>query len=133
MESAPVSRENSDLNQPLITHPVLTPQPSEAKLHGSDGLLESILSDTDLPVLQRLRRATWLESRLLFRLAAPAVIVYLINYVMSMTTQIFSGHLGNLELAAASLGNSGVQIFAYGLMVAYSPVSFSLSLTRVFV
>uniref|UniRef100_J3LQE0 Uncharacterized protein n=1 Tax=Oryza brachyantha TaxID=4533 RepID=J3LQE0_ORYBR len=34
-----------------------------------------------------------------------------------MSTQIFSGHLGTLELAAASLGNTGIQVFAYGLMV----------------
>lgn len=34
-----------------------------------------------------------------------------------MSTQIFSGHLGNLELAAASLGNTGIQVFAYGLML----------------
>ncbi|CAD6213428.1 unnamed protein product [Miscanthus lutarioriparius] len=43
--------------------------------------------------------------------------MYMINYLMSMSTQIFSGHLGNLELAAASLGNTGIQIFAYGLML----------------
>ncbi|XP_071721796.1 protein DETOXIFICATION 40-like [Rutidosis leptorrhynchoides] len=36
---------------------------------------------------------------------------------MSMSTQIMSGHLGNLELAAASLGNNGIQVFAYGLML----------------
>ncbi|KAK1422601.1 hypothetical protein QVD17_17886 [Tagetes erecta] len=36
---------------------------------------------------------------------------------MSMSTRIFSGQLGNLELAAASLGNSGIQLFAYGLML----------------
>ncbi|KAK3025529.1 hypothetical protein RJ639_041521 [Escallonia herrerae] len=39
--------------------------------------------------------------------------VYLLNYVMSMFTRIFSGHLGNLELAAASLGNNGIQTFAF--------------------
>jgi multidrug resistance protein, MATE family len=49
--------------------------------------------------------------------ALPAVAVYMINYVMSMSTQIFCGQLGNLELAAASLGNTGVQVFSYGLMV----------------
>ncbi|KAM0832539.1 hypothetical protein ACQ4PT_064834 [Festuca glaucescens] len=43
--------------------------------------------------------------------------MYMINYLMSMSTQIFSGHLGNLELAAASLGNTGIQMFAYGLML----------------
>ncbi|XP_043692323.1 protein DETOXIFICATION 40-like [Telopea speciosissima] len=41
----------------------------------------------------------------------------MINYLMSMSTRIFSGHLGNLELAAASLGNSGIQSFTYGLLL----------------
>lgn len=79
--------------------------------------LEEILCDNEQPLLRRYRAATWIEMKLLFHLAAPAVIVYMINYVMSMSTQIFSGHLGNLELAAASLGNTGIQIFAYGLML----------------
>lgn len=110
------------IHQPLLqSHPppppaVLSPRPSEHK-HGSNGELEAVLSDTELSLWQRLRRATWIESKLLFHLAAPAVIVYMINYLMSMSTQIFSGHLGNLELAAASLGNTGIQVFAYGLMV----------------
>ncbi|KAJ6401908.1 hypothetical protein OIU84_014064 [Salix udensis] len=34
-----------------------------------------------------------------------------------MSTQIFCGPLGNLELAAVSLGNNGIQVFAYGLML----------------
>ncbi|XP_019194283.1 PREDICTED: protein DETOXIFICATION 40 [Ipomoea nil] len=79
--------------------------------------LESILMDTGIPRWQRLKLATWIELKLLCYLAAPAVVVYMINYLMSMSTQIFSGHLGNLELAAASLGNTGIQIFAYGLML----------------
>lgn len=87
--------------------------------HGSSGELEAILSNDSVPYLRRLPSATWIELRLLFGLAGPAVFVYMINYLMSMSTQIFSGHLGNLELAAASLGNTGIQIFAYGLMVLY--------------
>ncbi|XBI32872.1 hypothetical protein VPH35_056255 [Triticum aestivum] len=81
------------------------------------GRLESILTDTSAPRAERAWAAGAVELRLLSRLAAPAVVVYMINYVMSMSTQIFSGHLGNLELAAASLGNTGVQTFAYGLML----------------
>ncbi|KAL5797861.1 hypothetical protein ACOSQ2_002681 [Xanthoceras sorbifolium] len=104
------SSQEHDIQQSLI-------QSSDKKLHGSDGQLEAILSDTELPFLHRLRQATWIESKLLFHLAGPAIVVYMINYVMSMATQIFSGHLGNLELAAASLGNTGVQVFAYGLML----------------
>lgn len=79
--------------------------------------LEEILSDTRLPMFHRLRRATATEMRTLFRLAAPACIVYLLNNVTSTSTQIFCGHLGNLQLAAAYLGNSGIQVFAYGVML----------------
>ncbi|KAL9266489.1 DETOXIFICATION 40-like protein [Drosera capensis] len=79
--------------------------------------LEDILTDTSLTTFKRLRWATWVELKMLFRLAAPAVVVYLLNNVVSMSTQIFCGHIGNLELAAASLGNNGIQIFAYGLML----------------
>ncbi|CAH9089262.1 unnamed protein product [Cuscuta europaea] len=85
--------------------------------HQTSNELESILLETEIPRWQRLKLATWIELKLLFYLAAPAVVVYMINYLMSMSTQIISGHLGNLELAAASLGNTGIQIFAYGLML----------------
>ncbi|KAK8942556.1 Protein TRANSPARENT TESTA 12 [Platanthera zijinensis] len=83
----------------------------------SGGRLESILNSSTLSRPRRLFLASGIESRLLLNLAAPAVIVYMVNYVMSMSTQIFSGHLGNLELAGASLGNTGIQVFAYGLML----------------
>ncbi|KAH0653532.1 hypothetical protein KY290_031811 [Solanum tuberosum] len=103
------SSEN-DVNQPFLE-----------KNRGSDSEssneLETVLLDASLPRWNRLRQATWIEMKLLFFLAAPAVMVYMINYLMSMSTQIFSGHLGNLELAAASLGNTGIQIFVYGLML----------------
>lgn len=100
----------------LSSQPSSSPSSFTSK-HGSDGELERILTNTNVPFRKRIGAATWVEFKLLFHLAAPAVIVYLINYVMSMSTQIFSGHLGNLELAAASLGNNGIQVFAYGLML----------------
>ncbi|VAH85659.1 unnamed protein product [Triticum turgidum subsp. durum] len=81
------------------------------------GRLESILTDSSAPLAGRVWAAGAIELRMLTRLAAPAVVMYMINYLMSMSTQIFSGHLGSLELAAASLGNTGVQMFAYGLML----------------
>ncbi|CAH9071402.1 unnamed protein product [Cuscuta epithymum] len=85
--------------------------------HETSGELEKMLLDSDIPRWVRLKLATWIELKLLCYLAAPAVIAYLINNVMSMSAQIFSGHLGNLQLAAASLGNTGIQVFAYGLML----------------
>ncbi|KGN43525.1 protein DETOXIFICATION 40 [Cucumis sativus] len=110
------SKSPDDVLQPLIQPPTTQP-PVLSNKHEYSDELESILSDTHLPLLQRYTKATWIEMKLLFYLAAPAVFVYVINYLMSMSTQIFSGHLGNLELAASSLGNNGIQIFAYGLML----------------
>uniref|UniRef100_A0ACD5W797 Uncharacterized protein n=1 Tax=Avena sativa TaxID=4498 RepID=A0ACD5W797_AVESA len=102
---------SNKLQSPLLVPPPASPPESDVYE------LESILSDESLPWGARMRAATAVEMRLLVRLAAPAVLVYMINYLMSMSTQIMSGHLGTLELAAASLGNTGIQMFAYGLML----------------
>ncbi|XP_059661885.1 protein DETOXIFICATION 40-like [Cornus florida] len=115
-----------DVHQPLLQP---TPSPRPPRLSSSSSLshdekhyelsneLERVLSNTSKTLVQRAVAGTWIELKLLLVLAAPATAVYSINYVMSMSTQIFSGHLGNLELAAASLGNNGIQTFAFGLML----------------
>ncbi|XP_022930650.1 protein DETOXIFICATION 40-like [Cucurbita moschata] len=105
------------LLQPAAAAALLSSQSLCSNKHEGSDELERILSDTEMPVVQRYSQATWIEIKLLFYLAAPAVFVYMINYAMSTSTQIFSGHLGNLELAASSLGNNGIQVFAYGLML----------------
>lgn len=102
--------EDSEDGQPMLPY-------KSSSLEPCSSMLEDTLSDDSLPYFKRLRSATWMELNILFRLAGPAVVVYLLNNVTSMSTQIMCGHLGNLELAAASLGNNGIQIFAYGLMV----------------
>nr|GMD86041.1 protein DETOXIFICATION 40-like [Ipomoea batatas]GME21639.1 protein DETOXIFICATION 40-like [Ipomoea batatas] len=103
---------NKELNEPL-----LEPKRQPAAGEEISSELEDTLSDTSLSNLRRLQKATAIELRNLFRLAAPAIIVYLLNNVTSMSTQIFCGHLGNLQLAAASLGNDGIQLLAYGVML----------------
>ncbi|XP_020541079.2 protein DETOXIFICATION 40 isoform X4 [Jatropha curcas] len=92
-------------------------QPAAALHNEVNSMLEKVLNDTELPYLKRIMLASAIELKLLFRLAGPAVFVYMINNFMSLSTRIFAGHLGNLQLAAASLGNSGIQLFAYGLML----------------
>ncbi|CAL5083235.1 unnamed protein product [Urochloa decumbens] len=79
--------------------------------------LEAILGDEAAPWPRRAWAAAAAELPLLLRLALPAVAVYMINYVMFVATQIFCGQLGNLELAASSLGTTGIQAFAYGVML----------------
>ncbi|KAK9936056.1 hypothetical protein M0R45_012919 [Rubus argutus] len=91
--------------------------PSAANGVQESSPLEKVLSDTQLPYFKRLRLAAWIELKLLFRLAAPAVFVYVSNSTMTLATRIFVGHLGSLELAAAALAISGIQLFAYGLML----------------
>ncbi|XP_042500760.1 protein DETOXIFICATION 40-like [Macadamia integrifolia] len=111
----------TNLHQPLISSkppPSPSPRlPSSSTDHQASNQLESTLSDTQLPKFKRLRLATMIELKLVLYLAAPAVIIYMINYLKSMSTQMFSGQLGNLELAAASLGNTGIQAFTYGVML----------------
>uniref|UniRef100_A0A7N0TB79 Protein DETOXIFICATION n=1 Tax=Kalanchoe fedtschenkoi TaxID=63787 RepID=A0A7N0TB79_KALFE len=92
-------------------------QEQQAGQHGSDGQIEMILNDMSLTLFERVKKASGIEMKLLFHLAAPSIVVYMINYVMSMSSQIFAGHLGNLQLAAASLGNTGIQMIAYGLLL----------------
>ncbi|CAI0468278.1 unnamed protein product [Linum tenue] len=79
--------------------------------------LEDVLSDSELSPARRLRRAASIELKALFRLAGPAIVAYLLNNVVSTSTQIFCGHLGNLQLAAASLANGGIQLFAFGVLL----------------
>ncbi|KAL8031562.1 hypothetical protein ABFX02_13G034000 [Erythranthe guttata] len=108
------SENKGAVNQPLLESykPAL---PEAAEEVSSE--LEEILSDATLSWWRRYQKASVIELRYFFRLAGPAVIVYLLNNVTSMSTQIFCGHLGNLELAASSLGNNGIQLLAYGLML----------------
>ncbi|XP_075666721.1 protein DETOXIFICATION 40-like [Castanea sativa] len=101
---------DTELHEPILQSKPPTPETVSSEL-------EDTLSNTEISNFSRLKSGTWIELKTLFRLAAPAVVVYLLNNVTSMSTQIFCGHLGNLELAAASLGNNGIQIFAYGLML----------------
>jgi MATE family multidrug resistance protein len=117
--SSPDSTGNDDRSvlASVNHHDVANIGNTNGSSHGASRALESVLNDRSLPWAFRIWRATLIEMRLLVRLAAPAVFVYMINYLMSMSTQIFSGHLGTLELAAASLGNTGIQVFAYGLML----------------
>ncbi|XP_042512368.1 protein DETOXIFICATION 40-like isoform X2 [Macadamia integrifolia] len=100
-----------------VMETTFSPQLPSTTTHQGSNELETILSNTQLPLFKRLRLASLIELKILFYLAAPSVAVYMINYLMSMSTRIFSGHLGNLELAAASLGNSGIQSFAFGLLI----------------
>ncbi|CAI9787656.1 unnamed protein product [Fraxinus pennsylvanica] len=108
------SFQENRVNQPLLESKEPARQVAGEQISSE---LEDMLSNTSLSWWRRLKKAIWIEMKTLYILAAPAVIVYLLNNITSVSTQIFCGHLGNLELAAASLGNNGVQLLAYGIML----------------
>ncbi|CAH2078326.1 unnamed protein product [Thlaspi arvense] len=103
--------ERTDLRQPLVA-----PTDSERKPQTKVRSLESVLAESNLPFRRRLYLGACIEMKVLFRLALPAILLYLVNSGMSISTRIFAGHIGSQELAAASIGNSCFNL-VYGLML----------------
>lgn len=60
--------------------------------------------------------AAW-EAGNLWRISWASVLITLSSFTLSLVTQMFVGHLGELELAGASITNIGIQGLAYGIMV----------------
>ncbi|VVB12144.1 unnamed protein product [Arabis nemorensis] len=97
--------DRSDLRRPLVE-----------KKPFSDVGLESVLTETSLSYRRRVYLGACIEMKLLFRLAIPAILVYVVNSGMNISARIFAGHVGGQELAAASIGNSSFNL-VYGLML----------------
>ncbi|CAH1423780.1 unnamed protein product [Lactuca virosa] len=109
--------QNDELTQHILSDhrsSQVVPEPTGEVVSSE---LEEILSDTSLTSFRRYKKALSLELVSLFRLAGPTVLIYLLNNLTSISTQILCGHLGTLQLAAATLGNNGVQMFVYGVML----------------
>ncbi|XP_022751950.1 protein DETOXIFICATION 41-like [Durio zibethinus] len=62
------------------------------------------------------RLVEW-ESRLLWLLSGASIALSIFNYMLSFVTLMFTGHLGALELAGASIASVGIQGLAYGIML----------------
>ncbi|XP_059637381.1 protein DETOXIFICATION 29-like [Cornus florida] len=61
-------------------------------------------------------REFFVESKKLWRLAAPAIVTSICQYSMCAITQVFAGHLGTIDLAALSVENSVIAAIGYGIM-----------------
>ncbi|CAO2186494.1 unnamed protein product [Urochloa humidicola] len=62
-------------------------------------------------------RMVWEESKRLWGIGLPIAVGTLSMYAISSITQMFIGHLGNLPLAAASIGLSVFSTFALGFLL----------------
>lgn len=75
---------------------------------------------------QGLVSRSWQESKLLWRVAFPAVLVELLQFSIGFVTASFVGHLGVVELAAVTAVESILEGFAYGVLVRSLELSFGI-------
>ncbi|KAK8940641.1 Protein TRANSPARENT TESTA 12 [Platanthera zijinensis] len=64
-----------------------------------------------------LGKRVWAESKMLWRVAGPAIFGRVVTYSMNVITQAFAGHLGDLQLASMSIANTVVVGFNFGLLL----------------
>ncbi|KNA21050.1 hypothetical protein SOVF_046800 [Spinacia oleracea] len=61
------------------------------------------------------------ESKKLWHIVGPSIVARIATYTMLVSTQAFAGHLGDLELAAMSIGCNVIVGLDYGLMLLGQP------------
>ncbi|KAJ7965764.1 Protein DETOXIFICATION [Quillaja saponaria] len=59
----------------------------------------------------------WIESKNLWVIVGPSIFSRVAIYTMNVITQAFSGHLGDVELAAISIANTVIVGFNFGLLL----------------
>ncbi|KAI3906945.1 hypothetical protein MKW92_007762 [Papaver armeniacum] len=64
-----------------------------------------------------LPRRVWIESKKLWHIVGPSIFSRIASYSMNVVTQVFAGHLGDLELASISIANTVVIGFTFGLLL----------------
>ncbi|PIA41658.1 hypothetical protein AQUCO_02200234v1 [Aquilegia coerulea] len=107
--------ENGDSTEPLLT---LKNHDSQLGLGGqsSDAIEEFLADNKSKSYRYWLSLVAW-ESRVLWLLSGASILVAICNFLLSLITQMFVGHLGVLELAGASIASVGIQGLAYGIML----------------
>lgn len=60
-----------------------------------------------------------METKKLWHILGPAIFSRVALYTMNVVTQVFAGHLGDVELAAVSIANTVIVGFNFGLLVWY--------------
>lgn len=67
--------------------------------------------------IRRIGGKSWDESKKTWHIAGPAILTGVLQSSLGVVTVAFVGHLGGLELAAVTMGQSVVQCFAFGLLL----------------
>ncbi|XP_057527756.1 protein DETOXIFICATION 35-like [Amaranthus tricolor] len=90
-------------------------------LNGGDGPVSELIGgDGDYAPVKNVKDATavfWLETVKLWKIAAPLVFQIICQFGTNSLTNIFVGHLGELELSAVSISLSVIGTFSFGFML----------------
>ncbi|TYI36753.1 hypothetical protein ES332_A03G163400v1 [Gossypium tomentosum] len=106
--------------------PLLSPRLVGEDSHHQEQLLSRLSNTTftagidDIPPINGVRdffREYLIESKKLWFLAGPAIFTSLCRYSLGAITQVFSGQVGTLALAAVSVENSFIAGFSFGVML----------------
>ena len=64
---------------------------------------------------------SWQESKLLWHIAFPAILTAVFQFSIGFVTTAFVGHLGEVELAAVTVVENIIELFAFGVLVSTPP------------
>ncbi|PKA58178.1 Protein transparent TESTA 12 [Apostasia shenzhenica] len=82
-----------------------------------DDVAPEVEDEPEVRTLQDGFNVFWRESTKLWCVAAPIGFSIICLYGINSSTQIFAGHLGNLELSAVAIGLSVVSNFSFGFLL----------------
>ena len=68
-------------------------------------------------VKQKIIRKSWKESKKMWAIAGPAILVSISQFSIGFVTVASAGHLGELELAAVTITTNVIEGFVFGIMV----------------
>lgn len=93
------------------TQPLLRPRPDSAVFTAQSDDIAPIVGAADFA------REFLVESKKLWYLAGPAMFTSVCQYSLGAITQVFSGHVSTIALAAVSVENSVIAGFCLGITV----------------
>ncbi|XP_066397453.1 protein DETOXIFICATION 27-like isoform X1 [Miscanthus floridulus] len=85
-----------------------------------------LISDSELPDrrgggrIPELAKEVWGESKKLWVVAGPAAFTRLTFYGMTVVSQAFAGHIGDLELAAFSIATTVISGLSFGFFIHFT-------------
>ncbi|KAJ6410775.1 hypothetical protein OIU84_007515 [Salix udensis] len=90
-----------------------------------NSIQQSLIVPEDLSNVD-LNTRIWTESKMVWKIAFPAMVARVTSFGMVVVTQAFIGHIGKLELAAYALLHSFIVRFITGIVIGMSSATETL-------